>query len=198
MLLLDRIWVLLIVVSVLCGIVAGHGAALGTAALDGAAQAVTLVVGLTGMLCFWQGFMAVMRSCGAADALTKLLRRPVGALMKRTRRDPRALSAVCANISANLLGLSNAATPFGIEAAKALSDGSGIANDDLCMLVVVNSASLQLIPTTVAALRASLGSAAPYDILPCVWVTTLVSQLVGIAAAKSFAAARRRRGGTEP
>lgn len=179
----DKIWAFLLLVSIGFGIASGRIEDVSSAALDGAAQAVTLIVGLTGALCFWQGMMAVMRACGVAGALARLLRRPVGYLIPKTRRDARAREAVCANISANLLGLSNAATPFGIEAAKALSDGSTIANNDLCMLVVINSASLQLIPSTVAALRASLGSAAPYDILPAVWVTTFVSQIVGIGSA---------------
>lgn len=190
---IDKIWAAILLVSIIFGLATGRGNALGNAALDGAAQAVTLVVGLVGMLCFWQGMMAVMRACGVAGALARLLRRPVGRLMKKTRDDPHAMEAVCANISANLLGLSNAATPFGIEAAKSLSDGSGIANNDLCMLVVINSASLQLIPSTVAALRASLGSATPYDILPAVWVTTLVSQIVGIASAWLLSRAKRKR-----
>lgn len=189
---IDKIWAVIVLVSILFGLVSGHGNALGNAALNGAAQAVTLVIGLTGMLCFWQGMMAVMRECGAAGALAKLLRRPVGMLMKKTRHSSRAMEAVCANISANLLGLSNAATPFGIEAAKALSDGGESANDDLCMLVVINSASLQLIPSTVAALRTSLGSSTPYDILPAVWVTTLASQAAGIAAAIFFSRARKK------
>ena len=184
---IDKIWAVILLVSVAFGLISGQGNEVGNAALDGAAQAVTLVIGLTGMLCFWQGMMAVMRECGVASALARILRKPVSLLIKKTRRDSHAMEAVCANISANLLGLSNAATPFGIEAARALSDGSNVANNDLCMLVVINSASLQLIPSTVAALRASLGAASPYDILPSVWVTTIASQVVGIAAALFFA-----------
>lgn len=187
---IDKIWAAILLISIVFGLISGRANELGNAALEGASQAVTLVIGLTGMLCFWQGMMAVMRECGVAGALARLLRRPVGLLMKKTRRDSHAMESVCANISANLLGLSNAATPFGIEAAKSLSDGSGIASNDLCMLVVINSASLQLIPSTVAALRASLGAASPYDILPAVWVTTLASQIVGIGAALFFAKAR--------
>lgn len=184
---IDKIWAIILLVSVAFGLISDRGNELGNAALNGASQAVTLVIGLTGMLCFWQGMMAVMRECGVASALARILHKPVSLLIKKTRRDSHAMEAVCANISANLLGLSNAATPFGIEAARALSDGSNVANKDLCMLVVINSASLQLIPSTVAALRASLGAASPYDILPSVWVTTIASQMVGIAAALFFA-----------
>ncbi|MBS7315523.1 MAG: spore maturation protein A [Clostridiaceae bacterium] len=195
---LDKIWVFILLISVIFGFISGKAGELGSAAINGAGQAVTLVIGLTGALCFWQGMMAVMRECGAAAALARVLRRPVGLLMKKTRENARAMEAVCANISANLLGLANAATPFGIEAAKALSDGGETANDDLCMLVVINSASLQLIPSTVAALRASLGSAAPYDILPCVWLTTLVSQATGIAAALLLAKIQRNTRAASP
>ena len=99
---LDKIWVFILLISVIFGFISGKAGELGSAAINGAGQAVTLVIGLTGALCFWQGMMAVMRECGAAAALARVLRRPVGLLMKKTRENARAMEAVCANISAPL------------------------------------------------------------------------------------------------
>jgi len=95
------------------------------------------------------------------------------------------MDTIAANVSANLLGLGNAATPLGLEAARRMSRRTpGVASDSLCMLVVCNTASIQLIPTTVAAVRMAAGSATPFDILPAVWVTSALSVATGILAAK--------------
>lgn len=98
------------------------------------------------------------------------------------------MDSISANVSANLLGLGSAATPLGLEAARRLSRRSqGAASDDLCMLVVCNTASIQLIPTTVATVRAAEGCAAPFDILPAVWLASTLSVGVGILACRIFA-----------
>ena len=98
------------------------------------------------------------------------------------------MDALSSNVSANLLGLGNAATPAGIKAAVGLKRLSGLssASDELCLLVVMNTASIQLLPTTVASLRASFGAASPFDILPAVWLSSILSVTVGILAAKLF------------
>ena len=95
------------------------------------------------------------------------------------------MDSISANVSANLLGLGNAATPLGLEAARRMSRKSpGVASDALCMLVVCNTASIQLIPTTVATVRAAAGSQTPFDILPATWLASLLSVSVGVAACK--------------
>ena len=100
-------------------------------------------------------------------------------------RDSAVMDTVAANVSANLLGLGNAATPLGMEAARLMSKKSpGVASNSLCMLVVCNTASIQLLPTTVASVRAAAGSAAPFDILPAVWLASAISVTTGICAAK--------------
>ena len=97
------------------------------------------------------------------------------------------MDAISANVSANLLGLGNAATPLGLEAARGLARSSpGTASDGLCMLVVCNTASIQLIPTTVASVRAAQGCQTPFDILPAVWLASALSVGVGILACKAF------------
>jgi spore maturation protein A len=127
------------------------------------------------------------RSCARAHpALSRLFPAAPGIRSKQ---------AISLNVSANLLGLGNAATPYGVRAAGFLSRLSGGAcSDDLCMLVVINSASLQIIPATVAGLRSAAGARAPFDILPAVWITTAAAALVGILSAKLFARLGKKSG----
>jgi spore maturation protein A len=161
--------------------------------MEGARAAVDLCVSIAGMLCLWSGVMEVMRRSGLSEQLSRLLRPVLGRLFPEAAGDRRIMDALAANVSANLLGLGNAATPLGIEAARGLAKRSpGTANDALCMLIVCNTASIQLIPTTVAAVRASAGSAAPFDILPAVWLASALSVCTGILACKLLARVWRR------
>ena len=179
------IWTGMAVVSVVCGAVYGRMEAVSAAALEGAGQAVRLCLSMAGMLCLWTGLMEVMDRCGLSRRLGRLFRPVLRRLLPQASRDPETLAAVTANVSANLLGLGNAATPLGLEAARSMSRKTpGVASDALCMLVVCNTASIELIPTTVASLRAAAGCATPFDILPAVWLASLISVSVGIGAAK--------------
>jgi spore maturation protein A len=102
--------------------------------------------------------------------------------------EPEVMDSIAANVSANLLGLGNAATPMGLAAARGMSRNChGVAPDALCMLVVCNTASIQLIPTTVAAVRAAAGSKTPFDILPAVWLASALSVSAGVLACKGLA-----------
>ncbi len=182
------IWTGMVVVSVLCGLATGQGAAVAAAAVEGAGAAVELCLSIAGMLCLWTGVMEVMRRSGLAEKLSKLLGPALRLLFPGAAKDRDAMDSISANVSANLLGLGSAATPLGLEAARRLSKRGtpGVASDELCMLVVCNTASLQLIPTTVGAVRASAGSEAPFDILPAVWLASCLSVGVGILACKLF------------
>lgn len=185
---MSRIWAGMIALSLVFALMGGRGAALGKASADGAEQAVRLGITLSGSLCLWSGAAALFRAGGLQEKLSKALMPLLGKLYPTARKDPETAQALCGNVTANLLGLGNAATPLGIEAVrrmKALS-GSADASDEMCLLIVMNTASVQLIPTTVAALRGSLGSAAPFSILPAVWVTSLLSVTAGILAAKGL------------
>lgn len=178
------IWTGMAVVSVVCGAVYGRMEAVSAAALEGAGQAVRLCLSMAGVLCLWTGLMEVMDRCGLSRRLGRLFRPVLRRLLPQASRDPETLAAVTANVSANLLGLGNAATPMGIRAACRMARGTeGVASDELCRLVVLNTASIQLLPTTVASIRAACGSAAPLDILPAVWVSSLLSVTAGLAAA---------------
>lgn len=173
----------IVVISVIFGFLTGQTEQVASASMEGAGKAVELSLSIGGMICLWTGIMEGFRQCGWDEKLAKMLQPALGRLFPEGRKNPQVMSAVSANLSANLLGLGNAATPLGIQAAKELSKGQGgVASHSLCLLVVCNTASVQLIPATVAALRSGAGSATPFDILPGVWVTSLASVTVGILA----------------
>ena len=182
------IWTGMAVLSILCGLATGRGELVAAAAVEGAQAAVELCVSIAGMLCLWTGVMEVMRRSGLAEGLSRLLRPVLSLQCPQGSGDRGVMDSISANVSANLLGLGNAATPLGIEAVRRMERKSpGTASDAMCMLVVCNTASIQLIPTTVASVRAAAGSSAPFDILPAVWLASALSVGVGIAACKLFA-----------
>ena len=150
------IWTGMAVVSVVCGAVYGRMEAVSAAALEGAGQAVRLCLSMAGMLCLWTGLMEVMDRCGLSRRLGRLFRPVLRRLLPQASRDPETLATVTANVSANLLGLGNAATPMGIRAACRMARGT-------------------------------------LDILPAVWVSSLLSVTAGLAAAKLLERLGRRR-----
>ena len=182
------IWTGIAVLSILCGLATGRGDLVAAAAVEGAQAAVELCVSIAGMLCLWTGVMEIMRRSGLAEGLSRLLRPVLSALFPQVSKDRGVMDSISANVSANLLGLGNAATPLGIEAVRRMERKTpGTASDAMCMLVVCNTASIQLIPTTVASVRAAAGSSSPFDILPAVWLASALSVGVGIAACKLLA-----------
>lgn len=189
------IWVAMIVISLLCGLITGNGEAVASAAVTGAAEAVELCISMAGILCLWTGVMEVMKRSGLAEKLSRLLSPVLRRLFSEFKNEKPIMDAISANVSANLLGLGNAATPLGLEASRLMAEKSpGIASDGLCMFVVCNTASITLIPTTVASLRAAQGCATPFDILPATWFASTLSVLTGITAAKLFAAFWPKKG----
>ena len=187
------IWVIMVGLSLLFGWQNGTIAEVSAAAGTGAQSAVELCVSMAGPLCLWTGVMAVLREGGGLEKLSGLLRPVLGRLYPAFRGDDTVMESISANVSANLLGLGNAATPLGIQAARGMAERSpGVASDALCMLVVCNTASIQLIPTTIAAVRSGAGSQTPFDILPAVWLASACSVTAGILAARLFARLWRR------
>lgn len=187
------IWTAILAISLICAGILGNGSALSSAVAQGAQSGITLAVSIAGSICLWTGVGKLMEHTGITVVLSKLLSPLLRRLFPTTRKDPAAKHYLCANICANILGLGNAATPMGIQAAKRLVDPARptVATDELCRLIVLNTASIQLIPANVAAVRASLGAAAPFDILPAVWVTSLCSASLGLLAAWALGAGNR-------
>ena len=179
------LWTGMVALSVLFGAATGNLGALGGAALEGARSAVELCVSIAGVMCLWTGVMEVMNQSGLSVLLARAFRPLLRRLMPRSARDPETMAAVSANLSANMLGLGNAATPLGIRASRLMArGGEGVASDELCLFIVLNTASIQLLPTTVAGVRAALGCADPFDILPAVWLASGVAVIAGVAMAK--------------
>lgn len=186
------VWAALLCASVICAAVNGRASALSAAVMQGAQSGVTLAISIAGSLCLWAGIGRAMERSGLTEKLSRLLRPVMLRLFPSTREDSALAGALSTNICANFLGLGNAATPPGIEAARRLAARSpGQASDELCRLIVLNTASIQLIPANVAAVRSSLGCAAPFDILPAVWLTSLCSAGLGLAAAWALGRLRR-------
>lgn len=178
------IWTGLIGLSIVSALLTGHAQALSAAAMQGAQEGLTLAISIGGSLCLWSGVSRLLERCGITAMLASLLRPLLSLLFPDSRKDKTLAGFLSGNITANLLGLGNAATPMGIQAAKQLTPlGSDTASDQLCRLVVLNTASIQLLPTNVAAVRSALGCGNPFDILGAVWVTSLLSAGLGVAAA---------------
>lgn len=178
------VWTGLVAASVLCGIVTGQGSALSGAAMQGAQSGVTLAISIAGSLCLWAGVGKMMEAAGITGLLARMLQPILHRLFPTTRQDNALSRDLSANICANLLGLGNAATPPGIAAARRLAHESSVASDELCRLIVLNTASIQLLPTSVAAVRSALGCRTPFDLLPAVWLTSVCSAGLGLCAAR--------------
>ena len=184
---LNKVWAAMIAVSVFCALATGRMQQLSEAVLAGAGNAVQLIFGMMGMMCAWTGLMKIADAGGLTAILSRLLAPVLRRLFPAYPPESPAAKAICMNITANLLGLGNAATPMGLAAMKemaAQNRGSHVADNSMVMFVVLNTASIQLIPTTTSVLRARYGSASPFDILPAVWLASVSALLVGIVAAK--------------
>jgi len=185
---LSWFWVGAVLIGALFSIGTGSGAETASALTESAVQAVQLCVAMAGPLALWAGLGTLMDRVGLTAILARYLSPVLGRLFPSFRKDPELAKHLSGNVTANLLGLGNAATPMGIRAAGRLRDPNDPtrATDQLCRLVVMNTASIQLLPTTVAAVRQSAGSPSPFDILPCVWVSSLLSVSAGLTAAYLF------------
>lgn len=191
------VWSGMLALSVLAAALTGRMGALSQAALTGAGDAVVLCITLAGVICLWNGMMKIADAAG----LTALLARLFLPLTRRLFPDVPAqgpgMRAICMNMAANVLGLGNAATPLGLRAMREMAAHApqqNTATDSMAMFVVINTAAFQLIPTTTAAIRLKFGSASPFDILPCAWLSSLASLAVGIGFAWALAGRKRRHG----
>lgn len=181
------IWTSMVVLSLLGALLTGQGSQLAAAIPQGAQAGITLAVSMAGSICLWSGVGKLMEHAGMTQTLSRLLSPLLYRLFPSTKKDGILAGYLSSNICANILGLGNAATPMGIQAARRLSAGcNGIASHQLCRLIVLNTASIQLIPANVAAIRTSLGCATPFDILPAVWITSICSAAAGLLAAFLF------------
>ena len=182
------IWTGILLVSIVFALLTGNSGALAAAVPQGAQAGITLAISIAGSICLWTGVGKLMEKSGVTAFLAKLLRPVLYRLFPETKKDAVLAGTLSANVCANILGLGNSATPMGIRSALRLKDPNRpeLATDSLCRLVVLNTASIQLIPANVAAVRTGLGCATPFDILPAVWITSFFSAAMGLFAAWVF------------
>ncbi len=175
----------ILLVSILFAAWSGKVGEVAAAVPLGAQTGVTVAISMAGSICLWSGVGKLMERIGATDALSRLLKPLLFFLFPGTKKDRVLAGHLSANICANFLGLGNAATPMGIQATRRMVDpqNSCRATDEMCRLIVLNTASIQLIPANVAAVRSALGCETPFDILPAVWITSLCSAGLGLTAA---------------
>lgn len=187
--LLNYIWFGMLVLSVLCSLFTGRTAELSRAVTDGADKAVRLVISMAGVMCLWTGILKIAEKSGVTEKISALLAPVIKLVMPECRNNQKAMEAVSANITANIFGLGNAATPLGLKAMKELQKTNRLINspdNSMVMFVVINTASLQLIPSTIAAMRQAAGSEQPFAILPYIWITSILTLITGIMLAKIF------------
>lgn len=184
---MNYIWVTLIIFSVIASFVLGTASSLSSGIITSGNTAVDLCITLLGTFCLWNGLMNIAEKSGLTKIISSFMSPIICNLFKGMKKDEPAIQPICLNITSNLLGLSNAATPIGIEAIKRLAENNKdktIPDNNMVLFVVMNSAALRLIPSTVAALRAENGSENPLEIvLPSV-ITSIIALTIGITMTK--------------
>lgn len=183
---MNVIFTVMILFSVACGIVTGKSAEVSDAAINSCVEAVELFLYLIGGMCMWGGLMKVAEKSHLTDKLAAAFRPFAKLIFKDLDLNGKAFHAICLNVTANMLGLGNAATPLGIEAMKALETeekANGTATRNMIVFSVLNTASITLLPTTAASLRSKHGSAAPMEIFPCVIITSVIALAAGLISA---------------
>ncbi len=179
------VWTGILTVSILCAFLNEQSGALASGILQGAQSGITLSLSLAGSICLWTGVGKLMEHAGITPFLSRCMMPLLKKVFPSSQKNEALRNALSGNICANFLGLGNAATPMGIQAAKLMIQPNNpkLATDEMCRLIVLNTASIQLIPANVAAIRASLGCKSPFDILPAVWITSICSAGLGLLAA---------------
>lgn len=185
---LNIVWVCIILLSSLYAMLTGNAYVLGDAFFNGAKGCVNFVLEIGASMVFWQGVLAIADKSSLSDKVSKILSPIISFIFKGVKRGSNEARLISSNVSANILGLANAATPLGIEAMRELSlkAKGGTATDDMCLLAVINSASLQLVPSTLIAMRSSAGSSAPAEIIVPIWIVSTMTIIFAVSIAKIF------------
>jgi len=184
---LNYIWLALVILAIVIGGINGKIEDVTNAAIDSARNAVTIAIGLIGVMALWLGIVKIADDAGLMKALARLIAPIMRWLFPEVPRDHPAMSSMIMNIAANMLGLSNAATPLGIKAMEELeklNPNAGTATNAMCMFLTINTANVQLIPATMIGILASAGSRDPTIIIGTTIAATGVALTCGITAAR--------------
>lgn len=192
---LNKIWLAMMAASILYSFLNGTYAQTIEAGLASCSDTIQLLITLLGIMCFFNGLLKIADRCGITKVIAKLLSPVLGRLFKEVPPESEAFGAMTLNITANLLGMGNAATPLGISAMeklKKLSRGKNTASHAMCLFVILNTSSIQLIPSTILSLRMNYGSANPFFVVFPMWLSSFTGLFAGILAAKLFRAREER------
>lgn len=184
---INYIWFGLIFCGILFGLLSGNGEIISKVIVSSSGSTVTLVVELAGIMCFWCGVMKVAENSGLTEKISKLLKPILKAIFKEVSKDEKALGAIVMNLTANMLGLSNAATPFGIKAMEEmdrLNKDKEKASNDMILFLVLNATCIQLVPATIISIRAACNSINPGIIIIPTLITTGMAAIVGVICCK--------------
>jgi len=184
---INYIWFFLIFCGILVGLLSGNGDAISKAIINSCGNTVTFVIELTGIMCFWCGVMKVAENSGLTEKISKLLKPILKRIFKEAAKDEKALGAIVMNLTANMMGLSNAATPFGIKAMEEmdrLNKNSETSSNDMALFLVLNATCIQLVPSTIISIRAACNSANPGIIILPTLISTATAAVVGVICCK--------------
>lgn len=184
---LNIIWPAFIIISFLYAIFTGRVNEINNGIFESVSDAVELSITFLGTICLWNGVMEIVKRTTLMEKLTKLLNPIVKILFPELKHNKKAKEEISMNMIANILGLGNAATPLGLKAMKTMQKENlkkDTLSNSMAMFIVLNTASLQLIPTNVIAIRTSLNSSNPTEIILPVWGATVIAAIVGIIATK--------------
>lgn len=194
---MNYVWPVLVIFAFISSIITGNMAALSQSVIQGGQDAVSLLLKLISMLCLWGGIMEIAEQSGVTKAFSKLLYPIMRLIFPKLKKEQYALEAISMNVTANILGLGNAATPLGLEAMRRLqliNADTAVASDEMVVFVVMNTAAMHIIPTTVATLRGQYGSKSPMEIMPAAILTSFCALFVAITTAKIGNRLRKRKG----
>ncbi len=184
---LNIVWPIFIILSFSYAIFSGNIEELNLGILNSSKDAITLTISLLGTMCLWNGIVKIAMNTNLIDKLTNFLKPIISFLFPDLKKEENIKKEISMNMCANILGLGNAATPLGLKAMKSMqkiNDKKDRLSDSMMMFVVINTASIQIIPTTVIAIRNSLGSENPTSIVFPVWIATIAAAVFGIIATK--------------
>ena len=184
---LNIVWPIFIIISFSYAIFSGNLENLNNSIFESTNSAIKLSIDLLGSMCLWSGIMQIASKTTLIENLTKLLNPLLNFLFPKLKENKKIKKEVSMNIIANILGLGNAATPLGLKAMKSMQEenkNKETLSDTMMMFIVVNTASIQLIPTTVIAIRNSLGSQNPTSIIFPIWISTIIAAVIGITVTK--------------
>ena len=192
---LNYVWSGLVIISVLCSVFLGNTEDLSKALVDSGASSIGLIITMAGIICLWTGIMKIAVESGLTSVFAKIFSPLLRPLFPKLDKNSDAFKSISMNISANLLGLGNAATPFGLKAMEqlhTLNNKSDTASNEMVVFVVMNTASLQLLPTTLASLRQSYGSSAPFEIIVPVWISSACALAPALICACTLNSVKRK------